>query len=392
MRGLGQAQAQGAGSGTATPGRRGAWLRVRRMLRKEFRQMFRDPRLARVIFIAPVIQLIVFGYAVNTDLRQAPTYVVDQDNTRASRELVDALTASGYFRVVGRSDRAAAITEALDRGRALMGVQVPRGFARDLVAGRGAEVQLILDGSNSNTGTIARGNAERIIQLFALERMRAAGVTGALELRTRAWYNPDLASRVYNVPAVIGLILMLMSLLLTALTVVREREVGTLEQLSVTPLTPGEFILGKTIPPAIVAFIDLALITGVAILWFDIPFRGPALALLLAASLYILTGLAFGLLVSTISRTQQEAFMALFLTLMPAIILSGFMFPIFTMPDVFQWMTYANPIRHFLEIVRGVFLKGDGMAQLWSQYLWLTGLAALMLWSAVWRFRRGTEA
>ncbi|MEJ2186254.1 MAG: ABC transporter permease [Gemmatimonadota bacterium] len=399
------------GAGPARPGSgmRASIHRIRHMVRKEFRQMFRDPRLKRIIFVAPLIQLVVFGYAVNTDVRNASTFVVDLDHTQESRALMDALTASGYFRVTARSDRPADMTEALNKGRAILGVQIPVGFAKDLAARR-AQVQLVVDGTNSNTATVAQGNALRIIQQFSLAKSAGAGGVGGgagsggvggasptaaggsvappgVDLRTRAWYNPDLASRVYNVPAVIGVILMLMSLLLTSLAVVREREIGTLEQLTVTPLTPMELMLGKTLPVAVVAFIDLVIITLVAVLWFGIPFEGSALSLVLAALLYILAGLSFGLLISTVSRTQQEAFMALFLLFMPAIILSGFMFPIFTMPQVFQWLTLLNPIRYFLEIVRGIFLKGDDVRDLWPQYVVLAVMAAVALRAAVWRFR-----
>jgi ABC-2 type transport system permease protein len=364
--------------------------RVRTLLRKELRQIFRDPRMKRFIFIAPVFQLIVFGYAVNTDIRDTPLYVVDHSFSYESRLLVDALTASGYFRVVGRSARPEAMTRALDRGDAIVAIQIPPGYAADFKAGRGARVQVIVDGTNSNTATVAQGNVLRIMQRLT-ERSAAdqAGVRpGGVELRIRAWFNPDLASRVYNVPAVMGLIVLLMALLLTALTMVREREMGTLEQLTVTPVTPGELILGKTIPVALISLVQLTIIMGVAILWFGIPFRGSILALLVAATIYIVAGLAFGLVISSISRTQQEAIMVMFLFIMPAIILSGFMFPVFTMPTVFQWITLANPIRHFLEIVRPVFLKGSGIADLWPQYLWLLALAATALLTARWRFGR----
>ncbi|MEJ2218443.1 MAG: ABC transporter permease [Gemmatimonadota bacterium] len=410
-----QAEQQATGDGgSSAPGNglRASFRRIGHMVRKEFRQMFRDPRLKRLIFVAPIVQLVVFGYAVNTDVRNASTFVVDLDHTMESRALIDALTASGYFRVTARSDRPGDMTEALNKGHAILGLEIPAGFAKD-VAARRANVQLVVDGTNSNTATVAQGNALRIIQQFAAGAggggggqtagggMGGGGVGGAsataagatapppgVDLRTRAWYNPDLASRVYNVPAVIGVILMLMSLVLTSLAVVREREIGTLEQLTVTPLTPTELMLGKTLPVAVVAFIDLVIITLVAVLWFGIPFEGSALALLLAALVYILAGLSFGLLISTVSRTQQEAFMALFLLFMPAIILSGFMFPIFTMPRVFQWLTLLNPIRYFLEIVRGIFLKGDGLRDLWPQYLALAVMAAVALRAAVWRFRR----
>jgi ABC-2 type transport system permease protein len=364
--------------------------RIARLLRKELRQIFRDPRMKRLIFIAPVFQLIIFGYAVNTDIRETPLFVVDQSRSYESRQLVDALTASGYFRVVARSSRGDALTRALDRGDAIVGIEIPPAYATDVKSGRGAAVQVVVDGTNSNTATIVQGNILRIVQQEAERQL--AGSRGPLpagvDLRVRAWFNPDLASRVYNVPAVMGLIVLMMSLLLTALSVVRERELGTLEQLMVTPLTPGELILGKTLPVALIALIQLALVMIVSIFWFGIPFRGSLPALLIATLIYIIAGLAFGLLISTISRTQQEALMALFLFFMPAIILSGFMFPIFTMPPVFQWLTLANPIRHFLEIVRPVFLKGSGIAQLWPQYLWLLGLAASALIAARWRFAR----
>ena len=370
------------------------WTRVLRLLRKELRQIFRDPRMKRVIFVAPMIQLIVFGYAVNTDIRETPLFVVDHDLTRDSRELVDALTASGYFRVSGRSERPAALVRALDRGDAIVGLQIPPAYARSLGAGRGTAVQLLVDGTNSNTATVAQGNALRIIRQYTERRLERTGAAPAgVDLRIRAWFNPDLASRVYNVPAVMGVIVMLMALLLTALTVVRERELGTLEQLLVSPLSPAELILGKTLPVAIIAFVDLLLVTAVAILWFGIPFRGSALALGIAAIIYIVAGLSFGLLISTLARTQQEALMVMFLFFLPAIVLSGFMFPIFTMPTVFQWITLANPIRHFLEIVRPVFLKGAGVADLWSQYVALLLIAGAGLVVARWRFaRRGFGA
>ncbi|MDX1674745.1 MAG: ABC transporter permease [Longimicrobiales bacterium] len=357
--------------------RGGGWTRIRRMIAKELRQIFRDPRMGRIVFIAPVIQLVIFGYAVNTDIRDTPMFVVDHDRTAESRLLVDALTASGYFRVEARSRDPDAMTRALHRGDVIVGLQIPPGFAGDLASG-GASVQVLVDGSNSNTATVAQGNALRIIRDFTTRRLRAgAPVPAGVDLRIRAWFNPDLASRVYNVPGVLGVIVLLMSGLLTAVAVVRERELGTLEQLLVTPMRPAELILGKTLPVAFIASIQIILVTLVAILWFDVPFRGSFLALAVAAVIYIVSGLAFGLLISTVARTLQEALMVMFLFFMPAILLSGFMFPIFTMPEVFQWITYANPIRHFLEIVRPVFLKGYGVGELWPSYLYLLAIAAL---------------
>ncbi len=248
----------------------------------------------------------------------------------------------------------------------------------------------MIDGTNSNTGTIAHGYVLRIVRAFARRELPPAGAAAAIDLRARSWYNPELRSRVYNVPAVIGVLLLMMCLLLTALAVVRERELGTLDQLLVSPLQPAEFILGKTIPVAVVGLVDLALISSVAVFWFRIPFRGSMLELLLAAIIYIVAGLSFGLLISTVSKSQQEAFLTMFLFLLPAIILSGFFYPISSMPVEFQWLTLLNPLRHFLEIVRGIFLKGSGVAELWPQYLALVAIAVGGLGFAIQRFAKTT--
>ncbi|MGH7475503.1 MAG: ABC transporter permease [Longimicrobiales bacterium] len=366
----------------------GSWQRILALVRKEWRQLFRDPKTKRIIFVSPVIQLLLFGYAVNTDVHHVATVVVDQDGTAASRALVDALTAGEYFVVARRSQDSRTLQHELDAGRATLGVMIPQGFSADLAAGRGARVQMLIDGTNSNTATVAQGYAGRIMQQFGREHATRQLPNGAVELRARAWYNPELASRVYNVPAVIGALLLLMCLLLTALAVVRERELGTLEQLLVSPLTPTELILGKTLPVALVALIDLVLISTVAILWFDVPFRGSAFALLIGALVYIIASLGTGLLISTVSRTQQEAFMGMFLLILPALVLSGFLYPIHTMPQIFQWLTLLNPVRYFLEIVRAIFLKGAGIADLWPQYLALTLMAMLVLSLARRRFAR----
>lgn len=373
----------------------GAVLRIGQMVRKEFRQLLRDPRSHIMIFVAPVIQLVMFGYAVNTDIRNTATFVVDHSNTADSRALIDAFTATGYFAVAGRSTRPVDLVRALDHGDAVVGIEIGPTFAQDLRRGS-ATVQIITDGANSNTATIAQGYATRIVQRFAVERLAASGTPSAspvprpatIDLRTRAWYNPNLESRTYNVPAIIGVLILLMSLLLTALAVVRERELGTLDQLMVSPLSPTEFILGKTLPVAAIGFADLVIISLIAIFWFDIPMRGSPLALVPAALMYILAGLSFGLLISSVSKTQQEAFMVMFLFLLPAIILSGFFYPISSMPVVFQWLTIFNPVRHFLEIVRAIFLKGEGFAGLWPQYVALLLMAVGALTLAIRRLPR----
>lgn len=370
------------------------WRRVREMLRKEFAQMLRDPRARGMLIIAPIVQLIVFGYAVNTDVRNAPTMIVDHDHTMESRALAAALTSSGYFLIAGQAQRPQEMVSALDRGDVLVGLEIPQGFSKDLAAGRQTDVQLLVDGTTANTANVALGYATQIIGRWgaahgggvAAQTMRASG--SGVDFRVRAWYNENLESRVYNVPAVIGTIVMLMTLLLTSLAVVREREIGTLEQLMVSPLRPVELILGKTLPAVAVAFADLAIVTIISLLWFDIPFRGSAPFLLVSSLAYIVTGLGLGLFISTVSNTQQEAFMSMFFFFLPAIMLSGFMFPIANMPVALQYVTYADPLRYYLEIVRGVFLRGAGWQILWPQALALLVMGVLVLGLATRQFRK----
>ena len=361
--------------------------RIWELVKKEFLQLFRDPRMSRVVFIAPLIQLMVFGYAVSTDIRETATFVVDQDRSQTSRALVTALTSSGYFRVSGGSDRSRDAVRALEVGSAIVALDIPVGFADALRGNGSAHVQMLFDGTNSNTATVAMGYAERIVQTFGA-RVRGTPLTGGVDLRERAWYNPDLSSQNYNVPAVVGAIILLVCLLLTSLAVVRERELGTLEQLMVSPLTSVELIAGKTIPFALIGLVDLTVVTIVAIAWFGVPFQGSLLPLFAASVLYLLSGLGVGLLISTVSSTQQEAFMASFLVFMPAILLSGFMFPVSSMPEVFQWLTYLNPVRHYLIIVRGVFLKGVGFAAMWPEFTALLVLGIGLLGLAANRFEK----
>lgn len=401
----------GGRSGASAAGRP-ALERILGMVRKEFLQIFRDPHLYRIIFIAPIIQLLVFGYAVSTDVRNARTYVVDHDRSAISREFLESFTASGYFTVIGRSDRSRDLVDALERGDAVIGIEIPAGFARSVAGPAGARVQLVLDGTNANTANIVRGYAERITQAFGsrlLEEGRAGGVAAGagaaaaggpagspgagaiprpIELRERAWFNAELASRNYNVPAVAGAIILLVCMLLTSLAVVREREIGTLEQLMVSPLKPIELIAGKTIPFALIGLADMVVVSIVGIVWFGVPFRGDPMLLVLATLLYLMSGLGIGLLISTVASTQQQAFMVSFLVLMPLLLLSGFTFPVSSMPDFFQWITLLDPVRHYMAIVRALFLKGSGLDALWPEYLTLLVMGVLVLGFAATRFRK----
>jgi ABC-2 type transport system permease protein len=356
---------------------------------KELIGIRRDSRLLRLVLVSPLIQLMVFGYAVSTDVRNTRLFVVDHDRTAESRELVESMTGSGYFRLAGRSERPRDLVAALDRGRAVVGVQIPPGFAAALHEPDGARVQILVDGTNSNVATVALGYAEQIVRAHGLAAVEAS-FRPPVDLRERAWYNPALLSRLFNVPAVIGSIMLLVSLLLTALAVVRERELGTLEQLMVSPLSPGELIAGKTLPFAVVAMFDLALISTVALLWFKVPFTGSLVVLMLAAVLFLLSALGMGLLISTVSSTQQEAFLAAFLFFMPTMLLSGFMFPVSSMPAVFRWLTLLNPLRHYLEVVRAVFLKAAGFEALWPQLLALAVMGIGVMVFAATRFRKTT--
>lgn len=367
--------------------------RIKEMVIKEFSQVFRDRRMKAIIFVTPIMQLLVFGYAVTTDVKSIATAYYDLDRSYESRELARRLEASGYFTISSTPASSKEIQDLLDRGKALCAIQVNRDFARDLSRGIATTVQVIVDGTDSNTATVAMDYANRVIAGYSKEMGRGGALQRAvkparIDLRTRAWYNPDLRSRNYNVPGVIAIIIMLTCLLLTAMAVVREREIGTMEQLMVTPLKPVELMLGKTIPFAIISFFDMFLVTLVGVFWFDIPIKGSIPLLVLSTAIYLLSVLGVGLFISTISRTQQQALMATFLFYIPAVLLSGFMFPIENMPVVIQYGTYLNPLRYFLVIIRGIFLKGNGIAILWPQMALLLVLGIVVLTTSSLRFQK----
>ena len=366
------------------------------MLIKEFIQVFRDPRMKAVVFVMPLVQLIVFGYAVTTDVRHVATAVYDLDSTVASRELVSRFVRSGYFDIAERITSDGRARELLDRGKVRAVLRLNKGFEEDLRAGRTAQFQVIVDGTDSNTAGIVLAYSTRISGQFSQEmlnaRLRREWGTirrlGQIELQTRAWFNENLESRNFYVPGVIALIVTILTLLLTSMAVVREKEIGTMEQIMVTPITPLEFILGKTIPFALISFVVAMVITAVGVVWFEVPIRGSLALLFAATALYLMTTLGVGLLISTVSQTQQQAMMATFFFYMPAMLLSGFMFPIANMPKVVQWITYLNPMRYFLVIIRGIFLKGVGPAILWPQMVALAVIGLATLWLSSRRFRK----
>jgi ABC-2 type transport system permease protein len=372
------------------------WERLREILIKEFTQILRDPRSRAIIFIMPLFQVIVFGYAVTTDVKNVALAVFDQDNSLESREVLARFVESGYFRVEARVEREEEISELMDRGRIQVLLRFYKGFGRDLAAGKAVPLPMILDGTDSNTAAIVLGYGRKIIFEYSREillkrsaRLPGGGsYPGQVNLESRAWFNENLESRNFYVPGVIALLVMLITLLLTSMAVVREREIGTMEQIMVTPIRPAEFILGKSVPFILISFIDVFLITLVGVFWFEVPIRGNLLLLFLATGLFLMSTLGVGLLISTISRTQQQAMMSAFFFVFPAMLLSGFIFPIANMPEAVQWLTYANPLRYFLVIIRGIFLKGVGVNILWPHLTALAVIGLTVLGTASKRFKK----
>ncbi|HJT87324.1 MAG TPA: ABC transporter permease [Bryobacteraceae bacterium] len=379
------------------------WERILVILRKEFLQSLREPRMRVLLFIPPMLQLIVFGFAVNLDVDHARLGWMDMDRTPLSRDLRDRFEGSGRFDVVVLPRNEAAVQQVLDSGRAQAVVRVLPDFERDVKRGRPTEVQVLIDGTNSNTASLVSSYAAAIIANFSsgvaggqqsikvLARNPGAAVNLAapdLEARSRVWFNPDLYSRNYFVPGVVANIIMIVTMMLTSLAIVREKEIGTMEQLMVTPVRPLELMLGKTLPFAAVGLFDVFLVTTLALLIFHVPLRGNVLLLLLCSVLYLMTTLGAGLFLSTVSQTQQQAMIGNFFFVVPAFMLSGFAFPIRNMPAAVQYLTYLDPVRYFIEIVRGIFLKGAGTAVLWPDMLCLAVYGTAVLGLSAWRFRK----
>jgi len=374
--------------------------RILHIARKEFIQTFRDRRMFGIIFIAPIIQLFLFGYAVTTDVTNLNLAVMDQDHSAASRSLSDAVFQSGYFVQAGSADSERDIEAALVHGLADVVLVIPPDFAKHLDRGETSVIQLLVDGAESNSGTVAAGYLGKIMAAFAQgligERMvqisvKTGGAGRPLPIvnpQTRFRYNPDLKSSFYMVPAVLAMILMIITMLLTSLAITREREIGTIEQLVVTPIKPWQLLAGKMLPFTVIGLVDVTLILMVAAGHFHLPMAGSMPLLYLAALIFLGTTLGLGLLISTISHTQQQAIFVSLMIMMPAILLSGFMFPIANMPEAIQWLTYANPLRYFLVIVRDVILKGNDFMILAPQFGALLILGVLVFGLAVARFHK----
>ena len=373
------------------------WRRIRHIIIKEFIQVLRDKKLRFFLIVPPLVQLLTYGYVVNFDIKRVAVAVFDESRTMESRQLIDRFTSNDWFNVKYYVNSQKELLHLVDRGDITMALWFQWDFATRMRQGKSGRLQVIVDATDSNAalivsryaGTvIADYNQEQLNQRLARQGQAWAAQSGlALEMEPRAWFNPNLVSRYSMVPGVIAMVVLLVSLMLTALSVVREKEIGTMEQILVTPIRPIELMLGKTIPFVIISLVEVAMVTALGILWFEVPFRGSFLVLLLGTMAFLFNSVGLGLLISTVSSTQQQAMMAGNLFLTPAILLSGLIFPIANMPVFFQYLTYLNPLMYFVIVTQGIFLKGAGLTLLWPQITAMTVLGMGMLGLAVARFK-----
>ena len=368
--------------------------RVRHMLVKEFLQLLRDPRMRIIIFAVPLLQMCIFAFGLTTDVTDIKVAVLDMDRTPQSRELTDAFSSSGYFQITEYLGSPAQIADRLDRGRVRAVIHIPAGLAADRRAGRPAAVQIIADGTDSNTTSIILGYANQILagriqpQLIEAMTQQTGRPPARVEFATRAWYNANLESRYYFVPGLIAVMILVISMILTSVAIVREREVGTIEQVMVTPITTLEFILGKTIPYALISYVIMTMMLALAMLIFGVRIQGSTALLYGLTGIYILGNLGLALFISVTARTQQQAVLTVFMLMMPCVLLSGFLFPVQNMPEVIQYATWLNPMRWYIDIMRGVVIKGTGVDVLWPAITAQSLLALGFMTLAASRFKK----
>lgn len=374
--------------------------RLKQMLIKELIQVVRDKRTRFLLIGPPIIQMLVFGYAATFEIHNVSTVVVDFDHSQESRELISRFTSSPYFNVKQQLSNADKAHELIDQGKTTLALEIDAGFAQKLRKGETAPLQVIVDATNSNTALIASAYVSQIALGFArqVQQQRLGQIAPQLieqipsvQLEQRPWYNTDLRSRWFFVPGVIGSLTTLLVITLTSFAVVREREIGTLEQIMVTPIRPVEFILGKTLPFFLIGLFDACLIGAVGTFWFQIPFRGHVAVLLTGAVLFLICMLGMALLISTVSSTQQQAMVTAFFVIMPTITFSGFGFPISAMPHWMQLASYGIPLRYFLIVLRATYLKGVGFDVLWPQMAAMAGIGVFGLLVAISRFHKALD-
>lgn len=357
--------------------------RVQALIQKEFRELLRDPVTVTLALLMPVVMLFLFGYAVNLDVEKVRLGIVDQDQSAASRALVSRFDSSPYFDLIENTTSTKSLHQALQASRWRVGIVIPAGFHRHLLDDEDAPVQVIVDGSFPVTARLAAAYADAIIMNFPEIKRRA------IQVDARVWYNPAMRSINFVVPGLFAVILMAFPPLLTALAVVREKETGTIQQIYASPVTSAEFIFGKLVPYAIVAFVEILMVIVIGFLWFDVPFRGSATLLLVASLIYVMTTVGIGLLVSAISRTQLTAMLiALIVTLMPSFLFSGFLFPIFTMPVSLQLYSQLFPAGYFMDVSRSIVLKSAGLADVMPNLLLLVGYTLLVFLFSTWRMKQ----
>ncbi len=370
--------------------------RIYHILIKEFIQVWRDKKLRFFLIVPPLVQILAYGYAINFDIKHVATAIFDEDRTEDTRDLIYRFRSNQYFKVKHYVESERHLRDLIDHSEVTLVVRIPWDFSKNLHWGDPTKVQIILDSSDSNAAMVVSRYVNTILNDYTQEMMKQRlwrfGLRGELavpvDLEYRAWFNPNLLSRWTYVPGVIAMVVMLVSLMLTALAVVREKEIGTMEQILVTPIRPVEFLLGKTIPFVIISFGEVVMVTLVALLWFEVPFRGSYVTLFVGTMTFLFNSVGLGLLISTASSTQQQAMMAGTFFLTPAIMLSGLVFPINNMPVFFQYVTYLNPLRYFIIVVQDSFLKGVGLKVLWPQMAAMFGLGTAMLGLSVLRFKK----
>jgi ABC-2 type transport system permease protein len=384
------------------------------MIKKEFAQVLRDIRMRGVVFGPPVIMIIIFGYAINMDVNNVSLAVLDEDKTVMSRGLIEKFTGSGYFFLQSYLGSEDELDSLMNEGSVEAFIHIRRNLSKNFKTGRMSEIQLIIDGTDSNRGAVINAYVNEIMQGYFigkyLERIKteiiyrisspsysqsggAGGlaVSRGIQIVDRAYFNPTLLSRNFFLPGVMSLIVSLVTAMLTSMSIVKERESGTMEQIVVSPIQPIEFILGKTIPFAVIGVIDMFIVFVITVFWFNVPFNGSILFLFFAGFFYILCSLAVGIFISTISKTQQQAMMSFFLYFLPSMLFSGFVFPIYSMPEIIQIIAYANPLMYFIVIIRGVFLKGVGITVLWKEVMVLLVIGVVLLYISARRLSRRME-
>jgi ABC-2 type transport system permease protein len=369
-----------------------SWLRVRELMRKEFLQLFSDRRNRAMLLIFPFIQMLIFGYVVNYDIKNIRVALLDYSKTYESRKLADSFAGSNIFHITHNVTDERQMTELLLRQKVDMGIKIGDDFASMIRKGDTAPIQILIDGSMSNMASMRMAYTATVLDKFNSEELRELYPMkmsyGKVDARIRTWYNPNLDSQHFFVPGIVAILIMVTAFIMTSIAIIREKEDGTMEQLIVTPLKSYEFITGKTIPYLIIALVQMASVILVAIYWFEVPLKGSIILLFFAACLFLLSTLGIGLFISTIASTKQQAMMTSFFFILPFFMLSGFVFPIANMPKIVQWLTYLNPMRFFLVIIRNIFLKGVGLDVLWPQYLALAVLGGAVFTGSISRFKK----